>query len=102
MGSKKSFSPHARSIEVKMHEGAKVEAPLSRQPSKGEISAKLPPCLAWCQDDRRLGVGTKSEQPPGAENEQKMEPGTDSITTEKGDHPNLQKRKRPKGMGINK
>ena len=79
----KSFTPNARSVEVKIHEGAKFEAPLPREPSNIERSAKLPPCLALGQDDRRLGVWAKSEQPPWTEDGQKAEFDTDSITAEK-------------------
>ena len=51
----KSFSSSTQSIEVKTHEGTKVDATLPREPIKNANSAKLPPCLARGQDNRRLG-----------------------------------------------
>ena len=47
--------------------GAKVDATSPKAPSKRESSAELPPGVAFGKDNRRLGVGTKSEQPQGAE-----------------------------------
>ena len=44
-----SLSASAQSAEVKMQEGAKADTTLSREPSKSERSANLPPCLALGQ-----------------------------------------------------
>ena len=52
----KCISSVSQSSESKMHEGAKVDAVPSKEPSKGEISAILPPCLTLGKDNRRLGV----------------------------------------------
>ena len=79
----KSFSSAAQGCEEKRHEGTKVEASFSKEPSKGDRSAELSPGSAFGQDSRRLGVGTKSEQPPETEKGQKRDFDTDSINTEK-------------------
>ena len=78
-----SISSVSQSIEAEMHEGAMVDATLPREPSKGESSSDLPAGLVLGKDNRRLGVWTKIEQPPGTTKEQKMELDTDSITAEK-------------------
>ena len=75
----KSFSSAAQGCEEKRHEGTKVEASFSKEPSKGDRSAELSPGSAFGQDSRRLGVGTKSEQPPETEKGQKREFDTDAI-----------------------
>ena len=62
-----SFGADVQIVDVKMREGTKADATLSREPSKSGRSAKLPPCLALGQDNRRLGVGTKREHPPETE-----------------------------------
>ena len=69
----KSFSSSTQDLEVKMREGTKAAETLSKEPSKGKRSAELPPGLASGRPNRRLWVGTKSEQPPGTANGQKME-----------------------------
>ena len=85
-----------------MHEETKDEAPLPREHIKSERSANLPPCLHLGGDDRRFGVGTKSEHQPETKKGQKMELDTDSLTTEKEEKKNLQRQRGNNAMGRNK
>ena len=54
MGVSKGISSFVQSFEAKTNEGAKVEATLPKEHSKGESSAILPPCLTLGKDNRRL------------------------------------------------
>ena len=61
----KGISSVAQISESEMHGGTKVDATLSKEPSKGVSSASLPPGLTFGKDNRGFGVWAIIEQPPG-------------------------------------
>ena len=82
-----------QNLDARAREATKAAANLPKGPIKSESSGNLPPCLDLGGDNRRVGVGTKTEQPPEPKKGQKMELGADSLTTGKERKHNLQKQK---------
>ena len=70
-----------QNLDVELHGGTKVEEAPAREPSEGESSGQLHPCLAPGKDDRRFGAGARIEQQPEMKKDQKMERDTDSPAT---------------------